>query len=326
MGALQTRVGVLMSIQTIGTRYLNLNELGEHKSLSEACGEVYTCKGGHIDIGHLRTSADWTRQANKEILENLVKGKEKLNFDYENSLFELEFKYPEKWNKIESKKKDEKAKKVSTSLSQYLAFNMAIWHEIATWFGYKYTGVFSEFQSAFSWEDCFSDLLGCHIAGKALKESSEFNHAFTTALEKELIELGVQGKDVARKAGELVRNKWYNISLLDIGFADMTRRNFDIGLENGYVTPWIVKGIEECKDCEARAYPVERLDSLGNEGFSVKVKVFPRFLEKDKILRVAYEGKDKKNYVEPETHFPIIMKRIVKEAKEMYGEQVAEPD
>ena len=62
-----------------------------------------------------------------------------------------------------------------------------MWHEIATWFGYKMTGFYPEFGSAFSWEDMYSNLLGCHVGYLALYDNEHsFDRAVTVAAEAEL--------------------------------------------------------------------------------------------------------------------------------------------
>ena len=54
-------------------------------------------------------------------------------------------------------------------IAQWVAFQMSIWHEIATWYGWSATGVFSEKASAFSPEDLYSNMLGIKIAGGIIR-------------------------------------------------------------------------------------------------------------------------------------------------------------
>ena len=54
-------------------------------------------------------------------------------------------------------------------LAEWLAFELSIWHEIATWFGWSALSGFPELASAFSPEDLYSNLLGTRLAGQALR-------------------------------------------------------------------------------------------------------------------------------------------------------------
>jgi len=64
-----------------------------------------------------------------------------------------------------------------------------------TWYGYKSTGFFSEYISAFSCEDIYSDIVGVNLAVKALKdETCSFDDAMTMLIDKELQELKCQAR------------------------------------------------------------------------------------------------------------------------------------
>ncbi|TOM58444.1 hypothetical protein CGH73_26665, partial [Vibrio parahaemolyticus] len=53
---------------------------------------------------------------------------------------------------------------LSAYLAAKLAFQLAVWHEIAQWYGYQSVPGFSEGISAFSPEDLYSNLLGARLA------------------------------------------------------------------------------------------------------------------------------------------------------------------
>ena len=315
---------------TVGTGFLDPEYLGPHGyrfKLSEKNGIVYTCEAGHIDVAHLRIAADWTVYLASKSFKCLMKSDAgfsfKLNANY--SRYFAQFTYPENWQDLSQKDKEQIAREVSLKLGQYLAFTATTWHEIMTWFGYKCLGIFPEFPSAFSWEDSFSNLLGTHIAAQALRDTDhEFEEAMTLAIDQELEKLGIKSRYTAISASENARGEWFSGYLLYL--VDMKRRNFDIGLDDGYVTPTIVPGILGCEGIQAQSYPVPNLDFLSEYQFSVKIEIEPRDWEKDKILSIVYpDAKTRKGRLEPVAHFARIMNYIQEDAVTRYGYNIGEP-
>lgn len=303
---------------TIPTTYFG-RSLGKHSyswfSLSEKDGIVYTCKAGHIDIIHVRISADWTAYLATKTFKHLMKKDTEFSFGMkvEPSDYFVKISYPENWEDLPLSGKEKITKEISLLLGQYFTFTAVTWHEILTWFDFHCLGPLPEFPSAFSWEDSFSNLLGTYIGTKALTDTEHsYNEAVTLALDKKLEQLGIQPASVARSAAEKVRGKWFSGHLLF--FVDMKKRNFDIGLD-GYVTPTLVPNICECEGAEPLSYPSPSLDVLNKYGFSAKFEIEPKEWEKDKILKIVYpDGKGKRIY--PYIHFPIIMEHMKKQAIE----------
>ena len=98
---------------------------------------------------------------------------------------------------------------LSIKLGQYFAHIGTAWHEILTWFGYRSVILYPEFPSAFSWEDSFSNVLGTHLAAKAIRDSEHsYDEAMTLAIDHELEKLVVQPKRVAMRASEKVKGTW----------------------------------------------------------------------------------------------------------------------
>jgi len=232
--------------------------------------------------------------------------------------------YPENWQGLSQQDKERIAREISLKLGQYLAFTATTWHEILTWFGYKCLGIFPEFPSAFSWEDSFSNLLGTHIAAGALRDSEhKFEEAMTLAIDQELERLGVRSRSAAINAAENARGKWF------VGYplylVNMKKRNFDIGLDDGYVTPTIIPRIAGCERIQAQSYPVPNLDFLTEYRFCVKLEIEPREWEKGKILSIVYpDAKTRKERLEPVTAFARIMNYIKEDAVTRYGYDVGE--
>lgn len=298
----------------------NLGTHGYYYRPSEKDGIVYTCRGGHIDIAHLRIAADWTAYLAAKTYRHLMNHDSGFSFKLtvDRSREYVRFTYPDDWSRLPESQRRAIAREIALAVGPYLAYTMTTWHEILTWFGFKCIGLPTEFQSAFSWEDSFSNLLGTILAVRALQDTQHpFNEAMRIVLAEELETLGVQPAGVARQASESVKGTWYtgDITLL----VTMRKRNFDIGLIDGMVTPTLVPNVAACPDAQPLSYPVPKLTVLARHGFAMTVDIEPREWESGKILRVAH-GNDPKKRVYPEMHFPIIMDHIRQAATALYSE------
>jgi hypothetical protein len=309
---------------SVGTNFLGPGQLGSHSygfNPLEKNGIVFTCKGGHVDIAHLRIAADWTRYLSQRAKKAILKSDARFSYKFsaEPSRYYIDIAYPSYWDKISKQKREKIASDISLNIGQYLAYTSTTWHEIITWYGYKCILFFPEFPSAFSWEDCYSNLLGTYLATNVLKENpSNYNKSLTKSIDQELELLGIQTSQVAKKAARDVHGKWYDGAVLFM--VSMKKRHFDIGLENGYVTPLIIPYVTDCKNTTPRAYPIPTLKMLEHYGFNVRVRIKLQEWERQKILAAAYPKNSRgKKYIEPEKHFPQILKIIRKEATEYYG-------
>ncbi len=313
---------------TVGTTFSDPEQLGAHSyrnSKSEKNGIIYTCQGGHIDIGHLRKGADWTAFLAQRTFDQLDRRRTKFSFKlYEPSKYFVQVTYPENWHTLPEEERDRIAREVSIKLGQYFSFIGCTWHEILTWFGYRPFALYPEFPSSFSWEDTYSNLLGVHIAASALRDTEhEYDEAMTLALAKELEVLGPQSRKTAASASEKMRGQWFSGDLLFL--INIKGRNLDIGLGDGFVTPWLVPSLDECPGAQPKDYPAPNLDCLAEYGFSVRLEIQPREVEKRKILKIVYpDSKRRKGKrIEPAVHFAAIMDYIERDAEEKFGRDVA---
>lgn len=318
------RIACLPS-STLGTRYPDPDALGPHTygfSLSERNGIVYTCSGGHIDVTHARKVADWTAYLAYKTREALTEDQDAFTFRMrEPSVYHVSIKYPKGWKYLPRRTKEEIARDLSIGVGQYFAYTGSTWHEILTWFGFKSVGVYSEYLSAFSWEDNYSNVLGSHIGAAALRDPDhEYNDAVTLALDSELKRLGVQPRPAARQAGELVRGLWFTG---DFVYCDMIKRHFDTGLDDGFVTPWLAPGLPGCDGAVPQACPVPSIAFIEEYGFSIRLEIEPKEWEKDQILQIIYpQGVEGQKRIEPAVHFGPIIDYIRAQAVERYGPQV----
>jgi len=299
------------------------NDLGRHEyywPLPEKNGIAYTCRGGHIDLAHLRNGIDWTAYIAAQSYKHLMKKDSRFSYkmSVDRSRTHVQISYPPGWDYLSEEDRSPIAEKIALALGPYLAFTMVTWHEITTWYGYKCTGLPVEYDSAFSWEDSYSNLLGTRIAVRALQDTEHsYDKAVTIAIDEEMESLGIlPSARQARLAGKSMKGQWY--SGVFVLFFDMKKRNFDIGLDDGYVTPTLVPSVSECPDARPQPYPIPTLDILAEYGFSATIEIEPHEWEKGKILFAAF-GDKRHRRINPEVHLATIMDHIQQEAAAKYG-------
>jgi len=316
-----TRIGTLANSAMVALTW-DSSKLGKHgytPNGSERNGVVYTCRGGHLDLAHVRNVADWTGYLASKSYWNINNDNETFSFKLgEDAMCFVDIKYPDNWKDISDEDKDTAARDISFGLGQYLAHQFSVWHEIITWFGYKSVGVYPEFKSAFSWEDTYSDLLGSRIGYAALRNNEYcFSDAVTLALDQEMANLGIQHRNVARVAAQKMRSKKCKDL---VPTANIETRNFDVGVDDGNITPWIVPSVGSCQQEPPQAYPVPDLKFLDKYGFSIKFQIEPKVWEKTKIMKVVYGDDYKKtNLIEPSEHFGKVMTYIEQQAAKKFG-------
>jgi len=318
----RVRVGCFPS-STLGSKFLgkNVGSHGYYYSPLEKNGIVYTCRAGHVDIAHVRIAADWTAYLTTQVYRHLMNGDPTFSYKLtvDRSREYVGFAYPSGWDNLTPEQRSTVAADIATHVGPYLAFTMTTWHEILTWFGFKCTGLPTEFPSAFSWEDSFSNLLGTVVAAEALQDPDHsYNEAVTLALDRELTLLGLQPGEAARRASESVKGQWSVGEFMM--FLTIQKRNFDIGLGDGMVTPSLVPSMAECPGTEPLSYPAPRLDVLAQYGFAMTLEIEPHEWESGKILRIAYAGEKPKKRISPPQHFPVIMAYIRAAAAALYPE------
>jgi hypothetical protein len=203
---------------------------------SENNGLVYSCRGGFIDTAHVRDYADWTIFIASQICLSLEEGIT-IELPPEGGKRTLVFK-PIDEELIQRHGR----KQLTIALAQWSAFQLSIWHEMATWAGWSWSAAFPESVSAFSPEDLYSNMIGIRIAGAlALERSARtddlFNRSMDAWLTDVLAELGATPKKVALEAMYAVDGVWWNSGarLPDDGL--VLRRNLDMETE---LTPWLV--------------------------------------------------------------------------------------
>lgn len=323
-GKPRTRVGCYAS-HTMGVHFRNATSIGRHNfgsSFGESTGIVYTCKGGDIDLSHLRIASDHAYYLYKFSKKRLADGETDwyFNLRIDPTQFHAIIEYPAGFNSMPAAEKDKLIHDISPELGEYFTWYLTTWHEIITWYGHG-TFLVSEFHSAFAWEDSYSNLLGAILGAKASAVAAgagtgAYNSAMTSILEDKLIGLGAVPASVARDASESMRGKWYAGSFS----VQMLLRNLDVGGDDGCVSPAIVPGV--CEDAAVECLPVPKLEKFKAAGFKLRLEASPPGHIKSKIKRLIYKDGSTGPILADE-HLQIVMDYIASRAREM-GYQVIE--
>ncbi len=234
----------IRSISTLGTHTYDSGALRANVprtpvvlSNEENNGLVYTCRGGFIDTAQVRDYADWTVYlANR--FGRRMSGGHVLQIPRMGGVIEIRVK------KVPRKMLEHYGRRrLAVLFAKWTAGKLALWHEIATWYGWSVLPDYSERSSAFSPEDLYSKMLGIKL-GAALtlrnRERNEavYNKSMTAWLEEVLKHLGAVERQPARAAVFDVKGIWWSDPML-IGDAEyLLRRNMDIGEK---IVPWLVK-------------------------------------------------------------------------------------
>lgn len=202
----------------------------------ERNGLIYTCRGGFIDTAHLRDWADWTLALGAHIARTVETGSTVALSDEGGQrriiIAPIDPEILATYGRRE----------VAVPLAQWLAFQLSVWHEIATWFGWSALALFPEDASAFSPEDLYSNLLGIRIAGMlvhghAVASEAAYNENMNVTVAALLRRLGAVPGRVGRSAALAVDGLWWDSSVALPAKQLVRRRAFDVG---EMLTPWLV--------------------------------------------------------------------------------------
>lgn len=297
-----------MPMRGFATLYSEANpeKLGRH-NYSSGSGEtsrgiIYLTKGGFIDIAHLRKASDFTAYFQKRIEVALHQKWKCITLEgKEPSFYYLHFNYPGWWDTQDQATRAKLIKEASIRIGQQLSFIALTWHEIISFFGYKSTGIFSEAQSAFTYDDNPSHALGVIVAGQALRDpSGDFNFGMTRALNEELRRRGAVSPAETGRATDFAEGKWWSGGR-GIKF------HFDIGEGDGVIDAWTLPGFSSDR---AEPYVLPTLDNVMGRDLRdfYTVEIYPNIAESGSIrAQLSPKGK---TYVNVNSDFPALVDYI----------------
>lgn len=209
---------------------IEFENLGSHHYLGhrdEGNGILYSEKGGFIDLGHVREWADWTAFLYLHILEVSKSPTSQKKLGIEGGMRFLELQ------NIATLDAENRIR-----LAGKIAFDMSLWHEIATGYGVSIAPFITEKFSSFSAEDIYSNMLGIELSMQALRSPLSFETAMTNLLNEKLLNLGVVSKlEDTYVAFEQVESLWWSN---DYGIPRnkvTLKRNY---FETECIVPWLL--------------------------------------------------------------------------------------
>ena len=239
-------------------------ELGPHHYMGtadEGNGIIYTKRGGFIDLGHLRDCADWTAYLYNLILSKHLNGDSiTIDLGNEGGAKSLILVIPQPFDDLDA-----------YQLAGKIAYDLSLWHEIATWFGASYVPMIPERYSSFSPEDLYSNLLGVKLGITALKSDLEYNDAMTMLISNMLDSLeAVSTIQETYVAMEKVENIWWSAEKPLPSKEILLKRYFDTDQS---LVPWLVPGMV----CDLPPYKLNKPDETFSSLYQLRIKVNYKF-------------------------------------------------
>jgi hypothetical protein len=228
---------------------------------SEKNGLIYTCRGGFIDTAHVRDYADWTLFWGATIVRSSVTGAT-IELPPEGGKRRVIIR-PLPPELIERYG----LRRIAIGLAQWMAFQLSVWHEIATAYGWASIDLYPEYVSAFSPEDLYSNLLGIKIGGGLLMQSesavsdSIYDQNMDLWLQTTLRYLQPVSAAAGKAATHLVDGVWWDPKARLPDPRLVLRRNLDAGNEikpwqisRAYSSPQMTAWVD--KECGGSEHPV----------------------------------------------------------------------
>ena len=282
-------------------------------------GILYTRHAGFIDLSHVRCTADYTRYLAIHIEPALRAGETSLEIDsVDKTTLHFAFHYPPDWNAMAPTERDALIAALTIAVAAKAAYDLSNWHEIITWFNYREFFIIPEKPSAFSYEDVVSHIVGLEVAVVALRDRDrDYDDAMTVALERRLRELEAVSAGETMQAIFAVNNNWW-------AWGQPRKRHLDIGLDDGSVTPWLVRGVPFAKDGPPEPLPIPGLtDVAGRDmtGFFEMSLTTPTLASQPikQLFTPPVEG------FRVEEHFPAILTVIREQMVDDFGPLVDVP-
>lgn len=245
----------------------SLAGIGVHKYLGhkdEGNGNIYTRRGGFIDLGHLRDCADWTAYLYNRMVAQKAGNPIIIDLGSEGGHKTLTISIPEG-----------AAAPDLYSLAGKIAYDLSVWHEIATWFGASYIPMVPERYSSFSPEDLYSNLLGVTLGIRALKSELSYDQAMTLLIAETLDSLqAVETIEETYAAMDKVENIWWTSEKSLPSKKVLLKRYYDSG---EHLTPWLIPDV----NFEQKPYTLQKPEAALSSFYEFKIKLNYRFPVKD---------------------------------------------
>ena len=309
--------------------YLSLQRDPRGLVSDEHNGLVYTCRAGFVDIAHVRDNADNTLALMSAIARTLETG----------STTEVPPQGAAMRVRVQPIPPEAIAKygrmQLASALAEWLAFQLSIWHEIATFYGYASLADWPEKISAFSPEDLYSNEIGARIAGgivlaRGARSDLEYGVNLDAWLARTLQRLGAVPLASSRAAMREVDGAWWDSDKRIPDWTLVKRRNFATGpflrgwrLEDarpgarGAATP-----LARCKDA---APPLVLFVADGFAGARFRDHATAEFEVGDALVAGGFPLPRPESRLVTQDDFPAIVERIRQANAQQFGEGADAP-
>ncbi|MFN2378033.1 MAG: DUF4056 domain-containing protein [Candidatus Binatia bacterium] len=236
VGNLVDRRGLRHHVYDSGNTTLGSRGAGPEIVHSEGNGLVYSCRGGFIDVAHVRDYADTALYTITSVARLLETGGE-ITLPDEGARVSISLRPVDadtlaqfgRWA-------------IAIPLGQWLAFQSSLWHEIATWFGWSTFALFPEKVSAFSPDDLYSNLIGARIAAavvsqRGARDEFAYNRNVVRWIDRTLAHLATVPVAAAEEAMRAVDGTWWDSKKRIPDVSLVLRRSFESGK---VLRPWLV--------------------------------------------------------------------------------------
>jgi hypothetical protein len=293
----------------------------------EKNGVAYTCRGGFIDTAHVRDNADLTIALFAQLVRALESGGT-IELPDQGATLRIRVKAAkpenlERYGHIE----------LALAGAQWLAFQVSIWHEIATWYGFAAMKMWPERVSAFSPEDLYSNLLGIKLAAgiasnRGAQSEIGFNRNMDAWLQQAMRRLHAVPKDSGTTAMQSVDGLWWDSTARLPDWHFVRHRNMDLG---GKIHPWrieqargedgSVSPLDECKDTPP---PLDLRNPDGFEGLAFR-DALTLEIEVGEPMAASFPFPDPGSRIVTQEDYPAIIASIRKENAAEFGEGADRP-
>jgi hypothetical protein len=176
--------------------YLGLGKFSENNAL------VYTCRGGFIDLAHVRETGDWTAYLATRLRPALARG----------GAIPLPDGGAPRTLRVRAAPdaSGTNTDALSVQLGQRIAYELMWWSEIEQWAGLLDVAGIYEKPSGLSPDDPYSNLLGVYVGARALLAPGNYEDNFDRELAEALRRLGAVSAGATREALWRVNGRWWD--------------------------------------------------------------------------------------------------------------------
>lgn len=206
------KIGNVIAADDSGQHHYNDRVLSTLSTLTglnrEHDGIIYTLRGGFIDLAHVRDTADNTLWLFSQIWPRLGQAYTiRLDDELGQRVIRL-WPTPPPTTALARYN-------LAVSLAAQLAYQLAVWHEVAQWYGFESVPGYSEGVSAFSLEDLYSNLLGARLASDLLNHGGastlrQYQHRMAQVIPQALAQLEAVSPQQTRFHFDMLDGRWWN--------------------------------------------------------------------------------------------------------------------